>query len=75
MAKAPLEIKSLARAHTERAIQVLAGIMDEPDSAPAARVAAATALLDRGWGKPAQAHAGADGEGPIVVELVRFTEG
>jgi hypothetical protein len=26
--------------------------MNQPDANPAARVAAATALLDRGWGKP-----------------------
>ena len=54
MAKAPADIRSLARAHTARAIQVLAGIMDQPDSPHAARVSAATALLDRGWGKPSQ---------------------
>lgn len=52
MAKAPIEIRSLARAHTERAIQTLAGVMDAADAPPSARVAAASALLDRGWGKP-----------------------
>jgi len=54
MAKAPIDIRSLARAHTTRAVQVLAGIMDQPDCPPAARVSAATALMDRGWGKPHQ---------------------
>jgi hypothetical protein len=34
-----------------------------------ARVAAAQALLDRGWGKPAQTHTGEDGGGPIQVIL------
>jgi hypothetical protein len=52
MAKAKADIRSLARSHTESAINVLAGIMNQPDANPAARVAAATALLDRGWGKP-----------------------
>ena len=52
MAKAPIEIRSLARAHTERAIQTLAGVMDATDAPHSARVAAASALLDRGWGKP-----------------------
>lgn len=33
---------------------MLAGIMDQNDAPPAARVSAAQALLDRGWGKPAQ---------------------
>lgn len=65
MAKAPIDIRSLARAHTERALQTLAGIMDQPKAPYAARVAASEALLNRGWGKPAQAQAGPDGEGPI----------
>jgi hypothetical protein len=55
MAKAPEQIRSLARGHTATAINVLAGIMNQPDAAPAARVSAAQALLDRGWGKPVQA--------------------
>ena len=54
MAKAPIEIKSLARSYTDSAIKTLAGIMQQSEAAPAARVAAAQALLDRGWGKPTQ---------------------
>jgi len=54
MAKAATDIRSLARSHTESALKVLAGIMNEPEAPPAARVAAANALLDRGWGKPTQ---------------------
>jgi hypothetical protein len=49
------EVIELARAHGPEAIAVLADIMNDPESPPAARVAAANALLDRGWGKPAQA--------------------
>ena len=60
MAKAPTEIRSLARAHTDSAIKVLAGIMNEREAPHAARVSAATALLDRGWGKPTQPIAGDD---------------
>lgn len=52
MAKAPADIRSAARSHTETAINTLVGIMKEPRSPAAARVAAAIALLDRGWGKP-----------------------
>lgn len=62
MSKAPTEIKSLARGHTASAINTLAGIMNQSDAQPSARVAAATALLDRGWGKPAQAIVGGDEE-------------
>lgn len=68
MAKAKADIRSLARSHTEGAIKVLAGIMYQETAVAAARVAAAQALLDRGWGKAPQTMAGEDGEGP--AELV-----
>lgn len=60
MAKTPTQIKSLARGHTETALNVLAGIMNEPSAPHAARVSAANSLLDRGWGKAAQALTGGD---------------
>ena len=44
----------VARAHTESALSVLSGIMNEPGAPHSARVAAAQALLDRGWGKAPQ---------------------
>jgi len=49
--------------------------MNETSVPAAARVAAATALLDRGWGKAAQSHAGADGEGPIELAVRITTQG
>lgn len=66
MAKATAEIRSLARAHTDSAIKVLAGIMNQGEAPHAARVSAAQALLDRGWGKPAQTISG-DDESPVNV--------
>lgn len=54
MAKTPTEIRSLARKHTESAINCLAGIMNKDTAPEAARVSAANALLDRGWGKAPQ---------------------
>ncbi len=54
MAKATVEIRSLARAHTETALRTLAAIMTKEDAPESARVSAAQALLDRGWGKPKQ---------------------
>jgi hypothetical protein len=48
------EIRSLARSHTRTAIRVLVGIMRSDDATPAARVSAANAILDRGWGKATQ---------------------
>lgn len=69
MAKTPTQIASLARAHTETAVNVLAGIMQQTDAPPSARVSAASVLLDRGWGKPAQTISG-DDDAPfkLVVE-------
>lgn len=70
MAKAPVEIRSLARAHTASAIKTLAGIMNEKKAPAAARVSAAQALLDRGWGKAPQPIDG-DGEGgPLRIKVV-----
>jgi hypothetical protein len=45
-------VRELARAHCADAITVLADVMLNAKSAPAARVAAATALIDRGFGRP-----------------------
>lgn len=44
-------ITALARVHTEAAVRVLVDVMEDSKAAPAAKVAAAQALLDRGWGK------------------------
>ena len=53
--KALHSVQDLARQHTEQAINTLAEIMNNEDVAPPARIAAAEALLNRGWGKPIQA--------------------
>jgi hypothetical protein len=73
MAKNLTDIRSLARGHTEGALATLASIMHSAEAPPAARVAAANSLLDRGWGKPAQPVDG-DGEGGainLVHQIVR----
>jgi len=69
MSKTPSDIRSLARAHTDKAINTLVGIMSQGKAPHAARVAAANSLLDRGWGKAPQTIIG-DDEHPIklVVE-------
>jgi len=66
MAISLTELKSLARSHTETAINVLVGVMREPDAPPSARVAAANSILDRGWGKPSQPLTNEEG-GPVEV--------
>jgi len=67
MAKAPIEIRSLARSHCARAIQVLAGIMDNGEE-ESDRIRAAQALIDRGYGRPVQPIGGDAESGPITVK-------
>ena len=55
MPKTLTEIRSLARSHTRTALNILVQIMRNKDATPAARVSAANAVLDRGWGKAIQA--------------------
>lgn len=64
-------VKSLARAHTEVAIATLASILGDSDAKPGERVAAANALLDRAWGKPAQAIVGDADEDAIRIETIK----
>lgn len=64
----PKAVKALmeqARAHTAKAIAALVLALDDPKT----RVPAAVALLDRGYGKPAQPVDG-DGEGGAIVHVV-----
>lgn len=58
-------VRDAARAHTEAAIAVLVAALDDEQTKN--RLLAANSLLDRGWGKPAQAITGPDGEGPAEV--------
>jgi hypothetical protein len=55
MVRTVTEIRSLARSHTRTALNVLVGVMRSKDATAAARVSAANAILDRGWGKAPQA--------------------
>lgn len=55
--RAVLEVRDLARSCTEAAVRTLGEVMTNPRAPAAARVAAAVAVLDRGWGRPPQAVA------------------
>jgi hypothetical protein len=68
--KVVAEVRELAREHTSEAVETLVSIMTNTKAAPAARVSAANALLDRGYGKPPQHITG--GGGPQYV--VRLPE-
>src|SRR5665213_3741032 len=62
--KAIVEVVELARTHTEQAVTTLAHIAKVGKS-EAARIAASVALLDRGWGKPAQVITDGAAQRPI----------
>ena len=72
MTKTPTEICSLARSHTRTAVNVLVGIMRSNESTAAARVTAANAILDRGWGKaPQSLENGDDGALELIHRIER----
>lgn len=76
--KAGRELRELAQQYTETALAALVKIAKTGES-ESARVSAATALLDRGYGRPAQAieHSGPDGEaiqiGKATADAADFT--
>ena len=47
-------IREIAQQHTENAIETLVRILNSETASPSAQVAAASALLDRGYGRPEQ---------------------
>jgi hypothetical protein len=72
MPKTLTEIRSLARSHTQTALNVLVGVMRNTRAAAPARIAAANAILDRGWGKAAQAiENGDDGAFELIHRIER----
>jgi Family of unknown function (DUF5681) len=66
------EVKAAARTYTAQAMAVLAANL-EHDNAKV-RESAAIALLDRGWGKPAQTIGG-DAEMEAIQQTVRVIFG
>lgn len=49
------DLREAAQDYSEEALSVLAGVMRDAEAPPAAKVAAARELLDRGFGKAVQA--------------------
>jgi hypothetical protein len=52
------DVKAAAREMTPEALATLRTVMNDPKAPPAARVGAATVVLDRGWGRPTQSIEG-----------------
>jgi hypothetical protein len=72
-AKTITEIRSIARSYTRTAIKTLVGIMRSENATHAARVSAANAILDRGWGKPPQSlQNGEDGPLELIHRIERI---
>ena len=70
--KSVTEIRSLARSHTRTALNVLVGVMRNTKAPPPARIAAANAILDRGWGRAPQTIAnGDDGALELIHKIER----
>jgi len=61
-------VREPARKHTGEALATLAAVMRDEKVPAAARVRAAEAMLDRGWGRPEVTTnvAGPDG-GPLII--------
>jgi hypothetical protein len=62
-------VKAAARALTQEAVDTLVAVMRDGRATAAARIAAATALLDRGHGRPSQAV-----ELNVGCDLARLTD-
>ena len=64
------DLREIARQHTRKAIQTLVAVMNDASAAPSARVGAASALLDRGWGRaPQTIHTSNDANHDIEARL------
>ena len=73
MTKTITEIRSMARSHTRTALNVLVGVMRNTKAPPPARIAAANAILDRGWGKATQPlENGDDGALELIHKIERI---
>lgn len=77
--KIPQEVRDLARAASPRMLEVLVEIAEDEDNPPAARVSAASTVLDRAYGKPAQTLGDGDGNPLDWIDILnarrsRFAE-
>ena len=70
-------IAELARAHTAEALATLVEVCTGKANEPRDRVAAANAILDRGWGKPKESmdlDAKVEGVGVPIIQIVRYDQ-
>jgi hypothetical protein len=70
-------IAELARMHTTEALATLVEVCMSRGNEPRDRVAAANAILDRGWGKPKESmdlDAKVEGAGVPIIQIVRYDQ-
>lgn len=65
--KATASLKDQAREYTSDALLTLSSIMADEGEPAAARVSAANALLDRGYGRPSTVLSGDEDGGPMQL--------
>lgn len=63
-------LRDLVRTHTIEAVETLIGVARDETAPAAARVAAASAILDRGYGKPPVTIADEDGNAMSWASLL-----
>lgn len=68
--KATASIRDIAREYTSEAILTLAEVMRDEEQPAPARVSAANALLDRGYGKPSTVIGDEDGNPAELVHRI-----
>jgi hypothetical protein len=66
--KAKRELSAMAKDHAEAALRTLVEIASNKEEQASARVSAANALLDRGYGRPAQSVALSNPDGSLAPQ-------
>lgn len=67
--KSTAALRAIAQQYTEQAIAALVGVMEDGES-DAAKVSAANALLDRGYGKAPQTIGDGEGNAVDLISLI-----
>lgn len=72
VSRAKRELADMAKDYAELALQTLVDVAGSPKASESARVSAAVAILDRGYGKPFQAVQ-LSGDANAPVQVVQYT--
>jgi hypothetical protein len=73
--KATGSLRDLARQYTTKALKALVTVLEDEEQPAAARVSAASAILDRGYGKPSTVLSGDEDGGAIQAVHKIILEG